>query len=271
MCLWPSTTPGSVSTSRSRNVSFCFCAKLRTCAWANLMSSRSRFFIVPMACSISCGASLNDAGAQLSNFCDSSRTARSLRASMSARMCSTVSRTLASAALIALASIPRLRWRGMGVSSFTLPCRGRVRLFDRLRVDRRAGAAGDDERRTAEEEFVDAVLVAILGEFLEVEDLTHAQPHGRDHHPVPRLVGFRGFIRPHLDAPGIGADRRDFFFLAPVAVLELDARRVAAGITAPLLLADTALHLPGADQHEIAAADRDVLILGAFVELVVGN
>src|SRR6202035_5582973 len=60
MCLWPSTTPGSVSTSRSRNVSFCFCAKLRTCAWANLMSSRSRFFIVPMARSISCGVSLND-------------------------------------------------------------------------------------------------------------------------------------------------------------------------------------------------------------------
>jgi hypothetical protein len=118
MCLWPSTTPGSVSTSRSRSVSFCFCAKLRTWAWANLMSSRSRFFIVPMARSISCGVSLNEAGAQLSNFCDSSRTATSLRASMSARMCSTVSRTLASAALIALASIPRLRC----LATTLLPC-----------------------------------------------------------------------------------------------------------------------------------------------------
>src|ERR1700675_2751568 len=219
MCLWPSTTPGSVSTSRSRNVSFCFCAKLRTWAWANLMSSRSRFFIAPMARSISATVSLNEAGAQLSNFCDSSRTATSLRASMSARMCSTVSRTLASAALIALASIPRLRWRGMGSSSSPPPagggsaqsagvgmCRmprphparyarrpppaGEGLLFYRLRVDRRAGAAGDDERRAAEEEIVDAVLVAILGKFLEIEDLTHAQPHGRDHHPVPWLVGF---------------------------------------------------------------------------------
>src|ERR1700731_444616 len=134
--------------------------------------------------------------------------------------------------------------------------------FYRLRVDRRAGAAGDDERRAAEEEFVDAILVAILGELLEIEDLAHAQPHGRDHHPVPRLVGFRGFVRPHLDAPGVGADRRDFLFLAPVAVLELDARRVSAGIAAPLLLNYATLHLPGADDDEIAAADGDVLVLG---------
>src|SRR5580658_6035958 len=190
MCLWPSTTPGSVSTSRSRSVSFCFCAKLRTCAWANLMSSRSRFLTWEMARSISAGVSLKDGGDHLSNCSENSRTATSLRASMSARMRSTVSRTLASAALIALASIPRLRWRGMSDSSFTLPCRGRVSLFYRLRVDRRAGAAGDDERRAAEEEFVDAVLVAILGELLEIENLAHAQPHGRDHHPVPRLVGF---------------------------------------------------------------------------------
>src|SRR5262249_39714345 len=57
--------------------------------------------------------SLKDGGDQLSNFCDSSRTAASLPASISARMCSTVSRTLASAALIAVASIPRLRYRAI--------------------------------------------------------------------------------------------------------------------------------------------------------------
>ena len=54
-------------------------------------------------------------GDQLSNFCDSSRIAASLRSSTCARMPSTVSRTLASAALIALASIPRLRKRAMGI------------------------------------------------------------------------------------------------------------------------------------------------------------
>src|ERR1700731_3883043 len=143
--------------------------------------------------------------------------------------------------------------------------------FYRLRVDRRAGAAGDDQRRAAEEEFVDAVLVAILGELLEIENLAHAQPHGRNHHPVPRLVGFRGLVRPHLDAPGVGADRRDLFLLTPVAILEFDARRITASITAPLLFADAALHLPGTDYDEVAAANGDVLILGAFVEFVVGD
>jgi hypothetical protein len=62
-----------------------------------------------MARSISGGVSLNDAGDQWSNFCDSSRTAWSRRSSTAARISSTVARTLASAALIALASIPRLR------------------------------------------------------------------------------------------------------------------------------------------------------------------
>src|ERR1051325_6616807 len=120
-------------------------------------------------------------------------------------------------------------------------------LFNSLRVDRRAGAAGDDQRRAAEEELVGAVVGAVLGQLLEIEDLAHAQAHGRDHHPVPRLVRLGGLVRPHLHAPGVGADRRNLLVLAPVAVLELDARRVAAGIAAPLLLLQAALHLPGAD------------------------
>src|SRR5579864_7690870 len=151
------------------------------------------------------------------------------------------------------------------------PFRGRRQLFDRLRIERRAGGAGDDQRRTAEEELVDAIVVAILGELLQIKDLAHAQAHGRDHHPVPRLIGFGGLVRPHFDAPSTGADRRDLLLLAPVAVLELDARRVAAGVTAPFTFRQAALHLAGADDDEIAAADRDVLLLGARVELVVGD
>ena len=69
----------------------------------------------PIACSISCGVSLKFAGDHLSNCSDSSRTAASPRASIAPRICSTVSRTLASAALMALASIPRLRKRGMAI------------------------------------------------------------------------------------------------------------------------------------------------------------
>src|SRR5262252_3971251 len=143
--------------------------------------------------------------------------------------------------------------------------------LDRLRIDRRAGAAGDDQRRPAEEEFVDAVVGAILRQILEIEDFAHAQPHGRNHHPVPRLVCLRGLVRPHLDAPGIRADGGDLFVLAPIAILELDAGRVAAGVPAPFLLCEAALHLAGANEDEVAAADLDLLLLGALVELVVGN
>src|SRR5262245_51658187 len=143
--------------------------------------------------------------------------------------------------------------------------------LDGLRVDRRAGAAGDDQRRAAEEELVDAVLLAVLGQLLEIENLAHAQAHGRDHHPVPRLVRLGGLVRPHLDAPGVGADRRDLLVLAPVAVLDLHAWRVAASIAAPSLLLEAALHLPGAHDHEVAAPDLDVLVLGALIKFSVAT
>src|SRR5215510_14171106 len=100
--------------------------------------------------------------------------------------------------------------------------------LDRLWVDWRARAAGDQERRAAEEELVDAVLGAVLGQLLEIEDLAHAQAHRRDNDPVPRLVRLLGLVRPHLDAPGVGADRGHLPLLAPIAVLELDAGCVAA-------------------------------------------
>src|SRR5215472_10329674 len=143
--------------------------------------------------------------------------------------------------------------------------------LDRLRIDRRAGAASDDQWRSAEEELVDAVAGAILRQILEIEDFAHAQPHGGNDHPVPGLVRFRRLVRPHLDAPGIRADGGDLFVLAPIAILEPDAGRVAAGVAAPFLLLETALHLAGANDDEVAAADLDLLLLGALVELVVGN
>src|SRR5215471_15554611 len=143
--------------------------------------------------------------------------------------------------------------------------------LDRLRIDRRAGAAGDDERRSAEEELVDAVVGAILRQILEIKDFAHAQPHGGNDHPVPGLVRFRGLVRPHLDTPGIRADGGDLFVLAPIAILEPDAGRVAAGVAAPFFLLETALHLAGANDDKVAATDLDLLLLGALVELVVGN
>src|SRR5215471_14718741 len=81
------------------------------------MSSRSRFGTCAIARSISCGVRRKSFGDHLSNFSDSSRMAASFRSSTCARMLSTVWRTLASAALIAPASIPRLSQRGMVSSS----------------------------------------------------------------------------------------------------------------------------------------------------------
>ena len=74
-------------------VSFCFCAKFRTCACANLMSSRSRLATWPIARSTSPPLSLKAVGDHLSNFSDNARTAASPLASTSARIASTVWRT----------------------------------------------------------------------------------------------------------------------------------------------------------------------------------
>ena len=85
-------------------------------AMVGASSSRSRAGTLAMAFSISFGVRRNDFGLQLSNFSDSSRTALSPFVSISARMPSTVLRTFGSAALISLASIPRLRNRAIGSS-----------------------------------------------------------------------------------------------------------------------------------------------------------
>src|SRR5262252_2184632 len=303
MCLWPSTTPGSVSTSRSCIVSRCFWAKLRTCACANLMSSRSRFGTCAIARSISCGVRRKSFGDHLSNFSDSSRMAASFRSSTCARMLSTVSRTLASAALIEPASIPRLSQRGMvsssGLSRRTAlhgqawpsilrfaklkrlmaprvkpavaPALLRAALLDGLRIDRRSCSARDDQRRAAEEELIDTVLFAVLGKLLEIENFAHAQTHGRDNHPMPGLIGFGRFIGPDFHAPGVCADRGDLLLLAPVTVLELDAWCVAAREAAPFLFGEAAFQLPGADDDKIATSNGHILLLRALIEFVVGN
>ena len=44
-------------------------------------------------------------------------------------------------------------------------------LFNRLRIDRRAGATADDERRPAEEELIHLVCRAVVGQILEIKNL----------------------------------------------------------------------------------------------------
>src|SRR2546421_414833 len=53
--------------------------------------------------------------------------------------------------------------------------------------------------------------------------------------------------------------------------LGIDRRAGAARIAAPFARLQAALHLAGAENYEIAAADFHVLRLGDPVELVVGN
>src|SRR6476660_5093738 len=88
---------------------------------------------------------------------------------------------------------------------------------------------------------------------------------------MPGLVHLVGLVRPVLDAPRVGADRRDLLFLAPIAILEFYARRIAAGIAAPFLLGKAALHLAGAKNDEVARLDAHALLLGGGVEFVIRN
>src|SRR5262245_23051899 len=143
--------------------------------------------------------------------------------------------------------------------------------FDRLRIDGRAGGARNHQRRPAEEELVDPVPGAVLGQLPQIEHLAHVKAHGRDHHPMPGLVHLLGLVWPHLDAPGVRTHASHLLVMQPIAALEFEARGVAAGIASPLATLAAGFHLPGADDDEIAFADRNLLRLGAGIEVIVGN
>src|SRR3546814_18972468 len=81
----------------------------------------------------------------------------------------------------------------------------------------------------------DAVPGAVLDQFAQVPYLAVDDADGGARHPVPGLVGaVDRLVRPHLDAPGIGADGGDLLLVDPVDRLDGEARRVAAGIAAHL-------------------------------------
>ena len=80
------------------------------------MSSSSRADNFLMALFISSFERVNSLGSQLSNFFEYSLTASSPLAVMSAKIASTVWRTLASAALIAAVSLPLFRYLIIGNS-----------------------------------------------------------------------------------------------------------------------------------------------------------
>ena len=75
MLRWPSTTPGSVSTSTSRSAARWCSAKLRTCSWAKRMSSMSWAESSAMQAWISASVRRKSSRSQPSNLAESSRTA----------------------------------------------------------------------------------------------------------------------------------------------------------------------------------------------------
>src|SRR5215813_2191708 len=143
-----------------------------------------------------------------------------------------------------------------------------VWLLDRQWIHRAPDRAGDRDRGRDEHELVDLVGRAVVGELLEVENLAHGHAHDRDGDPVPRLVDARlGLVRPHLAAPGIGGKRRELDPLDPFQRLEREAGRISPGVAVPALRRDAALHLPGADDHVVAALHLHVLLLRGLVEI----
>src|SRR5262245_29466466 len=154
------------------------------------------------------------------------------------------------------------------VDMLRVPISTAGRLLDRLGIDRRSRPLRDHQRRRAEEELVDAVGRAVLRELLQVEDLAVHDPDRGNRHPVPGLedVG-PGIVRANLDAPGVATDARDLLAVDPVDRLEGQAGRVAAGVAAPLAAREPVFHLPGADDHEVAAPYGDVLRARRGVEL----
>src|SRR6185312_6255023 len=138
--------------------------------------------------------------------------------------------------------------------------------------DRRADRAGDRDRGRDEQELVDLVGGAVVRQFLQLEDLAHGHAHDRDRDPVPGLVDAGlALVRPHLAAPGVAGERRQFGLLDEVECLEREAGGIAARIAVPTAGLLAALHHAGAHDDIVAAFERDVLLLRAREQIVIGD
>src|SRR6266851_8199428 len=163
MCRWPSTIPGRVSTSTSRNDARWISAKLRICACANLISS----IVCGATLATSASTSLCDrrklGGDHLSKRSLSSRTAASPRLATSAMIVSTLLRTLASASSCWPASAAILMCRGMSSSRSISSlhrhpdrrpyCRTDLVIPAKAGIHRRNGSRLSPGRRKAEASF----------------------------------------------------------------------------------------------------------------------
>jgi hypothetical protein len=89
---------------------------------------------------------------------------------------------------------------------------------------------------------------------------------------VPGLVDAGlGLVGPHLAAPGVARERGKLGALDPLECFEREAGRVAAGIAVPAARVELGLHLPRANDDEVAAPDFDALALRRGIEVGAGD
>src|SRR5690606_16377070 len=123
----------------------------------------------------------------------------------------------------------------------------------------------------AEEELVAAIGGAVLSELPQVEDLAHAEPDHRDHHPVPGLARIARLVRTHLAAPGVETHGGDLALVNPVACLEGETRSVASRVAPPAARVEPLSHLAGPHDHEVPGPYLHALRGGGVVEVLRGD
>ena len=90
-----------------------------------------------------------------------------------------------------------------------------------------------------------------------------------DSYPVPGLIGaIDCLIWPHLNAPGIGADAGDFFFMYPVYSFKGKAWCIASAVTAPITAIQTVGHLAGVYNDKVTPAHLHTLRFGRPLQVI---
>src|SRR5262245_23418884 len=254
MFLWPSFTPGSVSTSMSRSAARWCSAKLRICAWANLMSAMVLGWTFARIFSMSDCESFF--GTHLSNFSEYSRTAAPPRFLTSARMPSTVCRTFWSISSVTSRAMRRLRKVAMG------PPGGCPDFIPGTTGPRCLRLLPPADGRLRRELDFDIEFRVHLG--CHAEPHQHASRHAGERRfflrdpndPQPILTRIHGGRR---SEPGLRYDHRDHRPGDPgLRVLRYGGRRLGGSLQFDAVILGIVRSTGALDGHQSAPLDSDV-------------